>query len=321
MSPSKRAAPRDRPVPSLSPGELVGIVAPGFAVEAEPLRAGIAQIEAMGYRVRLGRSVLSRRGYLAGTDAERLADLRAMIGDPEVRAVWFARGGYGTARLLDEIPWSALRRDPKLLIGYSDLTALFNAAQERSGIGGLYGPVVTELGEARTHQRSSLIRALAGEPYELSFPARNVLVPGRASGRLIGGNLTVLAHLCGTRFAPRPEGAILFLEEIGEETYRIDRALTQLRQSGRLDGLSGVLVGSLCVPSRRRFPPDRRVPEVLREFFASLGVPVVRGLPVGHLNAKRTIPIGELAAVDTVRRRIRFPRRRPATSRRSKSSR
>lgn len=232
-----------------------------------------------------------------------------MIRDPEVRAVWFARGGYGTSRILDRVPWDALRADPKLLIGYSDLTALLNASLARAGIGGLYGPVVTELGDPRSHHGASLAQALEGEPLELGFARRQVMAPGRGAGRLIGGNLTVLTHLCGTGFAPEPKGAVLFLEEIGEETYRVDRALTQLGQSGMLEGLRAVVVGALQTPARKRFPPDRRILEVLREFLLPLGVPVVRGLPVGHLASKRTIPIGEIAEVDTSRGRVVFPRR------------
>ena len=133
----------------------------------------------------------------------------------------------------------------------------------------------------------------------------DVLAAGRARGRLIGGNLTVLTHLCGTRFLPRSRGAVLFLEETGEQAYRIDRALTQLRQAGVLQGLAGVLLGRFCVPPRRKFPPDRPLQTILREFFEPLKIPVVSGLPVGHLEGKQTLRLGGSVEIETDARLLR----------------
>jgi muramoyltetrapeptide carboxypeptidase len=290
----------------LARGDTVGVVATGFAVRTQPLEAGLARLRRMGYRVREGRFLRARNGYLAGTDRERAADLAEMLNDSAVRAVWFARGGYGTARLLDRVPWQRLRRDPKLLIGYSDLTALFNAALERAGTICLYGPGVGEMGRSEMFHGPSLRRGLAGQPITLRVTKRDVIVPGTAAGRLIGGNLTVLSHLCGTRFAPKPRGAVLFIEETGEQTYRIDRMLNQLRQAGLLRGLAGVLLGAIDAPPRRRFPPDRDLDAVLREHLEPLNVPVVRGLPAGHIPGKWTLPLGETAHIDTVARQLRF---------------
>lgn len=295
--------PRER---WLAVGQTVGVVAPGFAVRKAALARGVRRLRTMGYRVRIGRHVLSSDGYLAGADDARAADLNEMIHDPEVRAVWSARGGYGTARILDSVDWRALRRDPKLLIGYSDLTALFNAAARRTGQVCLYGPVVSELGQPEAWHAPSLQTLLAGKPFALRVAKRNVLVPGKASGTLFGGNLSVLTHLCGTRYFPDLRDAVLFLEEIGEETYRIDRMLTQLGQSGAFRGLAGVLLGTLDVPARRRFPTDRRLIDVLRETFGGLGVPVVRGLPVGHRAGKRTLPLGGRATIETAAGRVFF---------------
>ena len=301
---ASKKSPRDSA--TLKRGDLIGVVAPGFAVRRKALMEGVARLERAGYRVRLGTHLLARNGYLAGTDEQRLADLNGMIADSEVRAIWFARGGYGTSRILGQVDWRRLRARRRLLIGYSDLTALFAAAIDRAGARCLYGPVVTELGDDSSYHKPSLREALAGEPVTWRFRKRDVLVPGRVQAKLIGGNLSVLGHSLGTRFAPKPEGSILFLEEVGEQTYRIDRILTQLRSSGFLDKLQGVVLGQFDVPTRRHFPADRPWPEVLAENFSSLGVPVVCGLPAGHMPGKWTLPLGAVASLDTTSRQLRI---------------
>jgi muramoyltetrapeptide carboxypeptidase len=288
----------------------VGVVATGFAVRHAPLDAGIEQLRRSGYRVVTGEHVRRRDGYLAGDDAQRAEDLRSILRRPEISTVWFARGGYGTARLLGEVPWQVVRRDPKLFIGYSDLTALFNAVVDRSRALCLYGPVVTELGDRSRWHGPSLRALSAGRSWSLRLRRGQVLAPGRAAGTLIGGNLTVLGHLLGTRYAPVFRDRILFLEDAGEQTYRIDRMLTQLRQSGAVRRVAGVLLGSFSIPPRRRFPPDRSIDDVLSEAFADLGVPVVRGLTAGHVESKRTLPLGAYAEIDTDGLAVRFDPRR-----------
>ncbi|HXV74938.1 MAG TPA: LD-carboxypeptidase [Candidatus Polarisedimenticolaceae bacterium] len=294
----------------LAPGDAIGVVATGFAVRPEKLDAGLARLHRWGYRVVTGAHLRDRDGYLAGSDRGRGDDLAAMLRNTEPSAIWFARGGYGTARLLDRVPWAALRRDPKLLIGYSDLTALFNAVVSRTASVCLYGPVVAELGDRASWHAPSLDALSRGRPYRLRLRAGQVLAPGRAAGTLVGGNLTVLTHLLGTRYAPDFRGRVLFLEETGEETYRVDRMLTHLRQSGALDRVAAVLVGAIDVPPRRRFPPDRSLAAVVEERLAPLGVPVLTGIPAGHLRAKRTIPLGARAVIDTDELAIRFEPRR-----------
>ncbi len=297
---------KTRKKPLLVRGDTVGVVATGFAVRRELLDAGVSWLVRRGYRVKLGRAVLDQDGYLAGDDRSRAADLRGMLRDPEVRAIWFARGGYGTARILDRIPWSQLKRTPKLMIGYSDLTALFASAVARTGQVCLYGPVVTELSDPTSFHGPSLRRLLDGEGFELKLRRRQVVVPGQAEGLLQGGNLTVLTHLWGTRYRPKLDGCILFVEDVGEEAYRIDRTLTQLRLSGALKRVKGVILGEFNAPPRRRFPPDRSVDDVLTEVFAPLGVPVVGGIPAGHVAGKRTLPLGGTAQIDTTAGRLRF---------------
>ncbi len=261
----------------------------------------------MGFDVELGAHALDRAGYLAGADAARAGDINRMLRDRTVRGIWFARGGYGTARLLDRIDWKALARDPKVLVGYSDVTALFAAARRVAGQVCLYGPVVSELGEATSYHAPSLRAMLGGGSATLELRARQVLRHGRAEGRVAGGNLTLLSHLLGTRYAPDLRGTVLFLEDAGEEAYRLDRLLNHLRMAGTLDGVAAVLIGSMSpAPTRRRFPPDRPIREILAESFLPLGIPVVTRLPAGHAPGKWTIPLGGTASLDTRAGRIRF---------------
>lgn len=260
----------------------------------------------MGFDVVVGRSVLARDGYLAGADPARAADLAAMIDAPHVRAIWFARGGYGTARILGRVPWRRLARRPKLLIGYSDLTGLLCAAVERARVPCLHGPVVTELGDREAFHGPSLRALLAGREIEMRFGSREILAPGRASGALVGGNLTVLTSLWGTRYQPDLRDKILLLEEVGEEAYRLDRLLTQLRLAGAFERVAGVILGAFDARARRRFPPARALGEILLENFLPLGVPVVVGLPLGHRRGKWTVPLGGTVRLDTARGRVRF---------------
>ncbi len=287
--------------PLLSEGDTVAVVAPGFAVRAALLRAGVAKLRTMGFEVRVGEHVLSRHGYLAGTDAERARDLNRAARDRKVRGIWFARGGYGTARLLDLLDWKELIEGPaRVFVGYSDFTALCCPILRDSESLCLYGPVVSELASASAYHAGSLRGLLRGERSTLRFAPDQVIRPGRARGRILGGNLTVLAHLLGTPHAPDLRGALVFLEDVGEEVYRLDRLLQHLKMTGALDEVAGIALGSFRPPPRKRsFPPDRPFTDVLRDALGSLDAPVVRGLPVGHLSGKRTLALGAIGTLDT----------------------
>jgi muramoyltetrapeptide carboxypeptidase len=284
----------------LTRGDRIDVVSPSFAVQRERLEAGVRALEAMGYVVRVGEHALDQDGYLAGPDAARLADLQRALDAPDSAAVWFSRGGYGVARLLDRVRLDGPGTQGKLLLGHSDLTVLLHAAAAGGRHRALLSPFAAELGEPEAFHRPSLLLALAGEPVTLPLAPASVLVPGRAAGRLVGGNLTVLAHGLGTPFAADTRGAVLFLEDVGEEIYRLDRLLQHLRLAGALEGVRAVLLGSLdAPPTRRAFPPDRDLTAVLREALEPLGVPVVRDLPLGHLPGKWAVPLLGEARLDT----------------------
>lgn len=277
----------------------IGIVSPGFAVRPRGLHAGIRWLESLAFETVLAPHVFEQSGYLAGDDRARGDDLARMLADPEIDCVWFSRGGFGTARLLDRIPWKQLRRKPKTIVGYSDATALICAVAQRCGCTAIHGPMVSELGQRDRFHRPSLLKLLRGQAVERRIAARSVLAPGRVRARLVGGNLTVLTHLLGTPHFPQLAGRILFLEEVLEPVYRIDRMLTQWSQAGQLARPAGIVLGSFVAPPRRRFPPDRSLREVIRERFCDLDIPVIADFPAGHRRGNWSIPVGGMAEIDT----------------------
>lgn len=259
-------------------------------------------LEHCGFEVRLGHAALARRAYLAGTDAERLRDLQQMIDARDVHAVFCARGGYGSQRVIPHLDLSALRTAPKAVVGYSDATALL-AAIGRADVLSVHGPMVaTDLARGLTARSLTHLQRLLGDPdyaWEIDVPVR--LRPGRAEGPLRGGCLSVLATLLGTPHAPDFDGAIVFLEDVHEWPYRLDRLLTQLRQAGMFDRVAGVVFGAMggCSPL-----DDVGPLEVARECFADAAFPVGFGLAAGHDPAERDVenlalPLGIRVVLDT----------------------
>src|SRR5262245_12818388 len=223
--------------PLLVRGDRVAVIATGFAAAPDAIDAGLAALAARGLRPTEGAHLRDVDGYFAGNDDARAADLDAAVADDAAKAIWFARGGYGTARLLDRFDLRRLVRKPKLLLGYSDATALSGALLSRAKALCLHAPFVAELGKPPAFHAPSLRAALAGRPVSRHLRATEILRAGGARGRLMGGNLTVLVHLLGTPHVPSLRGAILFLEDAGEEAYRLDRLLQHLRMSGALRGV------------------------------------------------------------------------------------
>lgn len=287
----------------LRPGDRIGIAAPAAPIDREVLTRGEARIRALGYRVRRAPGLTTRRGYLAGPDAARAAALNRLIADPEVRAILFARGGYGTARLLPQLDLEGLRRVPRLLIGYSDLTALFAALSVGGDYPVGYGPHVADLARPSRYHAPSLARFLAegpgGERFDLA--GCRTLVPGAAEGPLRGGCLTLLQTSIGTPWQPDLDGALLFLEDWQEEPYRIDRMLHHLGAAGLLRRIRGVVVGKPVRIAPRGTRPSLSLEEVILDHLGGLGVPVVVGIPVGHCARKRTLSLGVAARLDTRR--------------------
>jgi muramoyltetrapeptide carboxypeptidase len=232
----------------------------------------------------------SRTRYLAGDDTRRITEWNEAVADPEARAIWCVRGGYGSTRILADLEVAGLVRTPKLVVGFSDITAI-HALLNRAGLVTIHGPVVTQLGRLPEVALFHL-EALLFDERQASAPAgcagTGVIRPGTASGPLLGGSLTLLAHLCGTPFFPPLDGAILFIEDVGEKPYKLDRYLTQLRLAGRLDRLAGVAVGQLTGCDE----PEQNAAEIVREEIARLGVPAIEGIASGHEDLNLALPLG-----------------------------
>lgn len=296
---------------ALRPGDLIGVVAPAGPVPEEALVNGVNRLQALGFRVQVGASVLNRRGYLAGTDEERARDFNAMWADPAVAGILCARGGYGAMRILHQIDWTMVRARPKFFCGFSDITALHLAMEQRAGLVTFHGPMVAAFGEAVAYNESGLWRAMtATEPLSLvpwPEPGEGAPVPltirsGVAEGRLAGGNLTLLCALMGTPWEPDLKGRLLMIEEVDEAPYRVDRMLQQLLLAGKLQGAAGILIGDS--PSCMKGPEGRAsltLPEVLDDLLRPLGVPVLYGFPCGHTAFRATLPLGIRARLDAAK--------------------
>lgn len=271
----------------------IRIVAPSGPVDEKALNAGIELLRAKGWDVSEGSHVRDRSGYLAGNDEDRLRDLQDALDDPKADVVWFARGGYGMTRLLDRLSPEGLRHNPKVIAGYSDATALLAWAQPLTGAKLLYAPSIQELGRPGVCVMDSVWSALSGAP--LPIPTAEGSRNKTASYPVAGGCLTLLSVLAGTPWAPELEGHWLFIEEVGEKLYRIDRMLTHLAGAGWFARASGVLLGGFTGLGEGETPTD--VLERVRE-LVSESTPVVSGLPVGHLKGKHTLPLEKSAFWD-----------------------
>ena len=289
-----------RPLPS---GALIGVIAPAGPAEPERIEAVAPMIEAQGYRARLFPGCTQRQGYLAGSDELRLADLHAAFADDEVAAIHCIRGGYGCMRLLDRVDRELVRRRPKLLIGYSDVTAL-HALLARVGLPSLHAPMAASdiVLPGREGDRDALFALLRGGlragdvlAPTLDGPVTRALhVPGVAEGPLVGGNLSLVASLLGTPWAWRVQGAILFLEDVNEEPYRVDRYLTQMRLAGVFDAVAGIVLGSFTEAAS----PEPVLREMLLPICQRRGIPLRGGWPSGHGTPNRPLPLGLRVRLD-----------------------
>ena len=283
----------------LAPGARVALIAPaGPLQKPDELQRAQDNARALGWDPIVAPHATDRTGYLAGKDRDRLDDINHAIRDKKIDALWCLRGGYGMIRILPGIDYDALDQAPKPIIGYSDVTALHAAVQRKCRLISYHGPTARE--KMSEFSRDSFLRAVA-EQTDSCGVASNAreISHGHAEGRLVGGNLAVLASLCGTPFAPDLTNGILILEDINEPVYRIDRMLQQLMLSGALNGCKAIVFGE-CV----KCPDDagggaRVLDEVLDEIAEELGVPCMAGIPVGHINEQWTIPLGASGTLDT----------------------
>ncbi len=320
---------------ALQPGDTIMFVAPAKYLNEGRVQLAKKRLEERGFKVRIPQNLFRKHGFLGGTDHERAAELMTAFSDPTVDAIFPGTGGYGTTRIVDKLDYEIIRNNPKILVGFSDITGLHIAINQKTGLVTFHSPN-PEFGLGTEPNLSPLAnhwfwRALLKEKYPApntgtspgytifthlpndgalpsatippnlfdKVPRAVTITGGTARGRLIGGNLSVLHALMGTPYEIDTDGKILFLEDVGEAPYRVDRMLSTLRLAGKLDKLNGVILGAFTArEGEAKWDEDASMNDVLKDYFAHLGIPVVANFPVGHVRYNTTLPIGTLAELN-----------------------
>lgn len=298
--------------PKLKKGDKLAIVAPGSYISESELQDSINNIQALGFETTYSEKVLLQNGYFAGTDENRAKDLMEKFSDKSVKGIVCARGGYGCARILPMLDYDVIRNNPKVLIGYSDITALLYSFYQKAGLISFHGPVGTSTFNEFSvnnfkkvlmspESKSSFINSTSGD--DENVYGVTTIVKGKRKGRLVGGNLSIMVSLIGTEFDVDYSNKIVFIEEVGEEPYRIDRMLTQMIQAGKFKNSAGIMMGIFrkCEVKEESALTSKSftLMEVLKDRFSSLKIPVVYGMSFGHVKDKFTISFGALAELDT----------------------
>ena len=296
---------------ALQPGCTIGIVAPSSPINSSKLEAGIVLIKARGYQVEVGRHVLDRHphnNYLAGRDEDRAADLNEMFTRKNIQAIICGGGGYGATRILPLLDWEVIQANPKLFVGFSDITSLHIALQQR-GFVTIHGKMAASLPDLDSASAELFWSILENRnPYGL-LPSNTetirTIVPGVVEAELAGGCLSLLAHACGTPYAPNFTDKLVLIEDIGEAIYRADRDLTQLLQSAHLDRAAGFIIGEISGWEKQESEGTvNSLSELWRSFFQAIGKPAISGYPIGHIDNPLTIPLGIQTRLDATLRTV-----------------
>jgi muramoyltetrapeptide carboxypeptidase len=299
---------------ALKKGSTIGITAPASGVDNAEIQEGIALLKASGYSIVLGNTLTRKYGYLSAPDSERAAEFMEFVERPDIDCILCARGGYGVMRILPMLDFGVIRANPKIIIGYSDITALLVAITKLSNVITYHGPVASSTFDSFTvdYFKKTLCKPITNEiitepilseytPISFSDSRMTTLSKGIAKGRLTGGNLSMIVATLGTPYEIDTKDSLLFLEDIAEEPYRIDRMLTQLWLAGKLQQCAGIILGQFKNCEAKRVPGFEvsfSLQEVLESRITSLGIPAVYGLPIGHVKSKMTIPLGVMAELD-----------------------
>jgi muramoyltetrapeptide carboxypeptidase len=361
---------------ALAPGDTVMIVAPAKYLDKGRVALAKKRLEQMGFKVRVPAGLFRQKGFLAGTDDERAAELMAAFADPKVNAIFPGTGGYGTTRIIDKLDYDVIRRNPKILVGFSDITGLHIAINQKTGLVTFHSPnpewglgtdqnlspfaakwfwrallakdyvgteghgpgytilpraaegespsapelfdeegklvaadgtLITGSGPDAAARPSRRSRSLKASLPQSELPPVYTMVGGKGRGRLIGGNLSVMHAMMGTAFEIQTDGRILFIEDVGEAPYRVDRMLQTLRLAGKFDHVAGVILGQFTAREEEaKWDDDATVDEVLRDFFGNLKVPVLSHFPIGHVRNNTTLPVGAMAELDADTQTVRI---------------
>lgn len=288
----------------LSKGDTVGIIAPAGPIQAEKLTEAIPFLEGLGLHVQLGKHVYARNDFLAGTDEERAQDFHEMIENPDIRGIFCARGGYGTGRIASMLDYEHIQAHPKIIWGYSDITYLHTAIRQQAGLITFHGPMIAsdvsseKFDIPSAHSFDQLFHAQPVTYDETISPLR-VIADGESSGPLVGGNLSVFMSTMGTPYEIDTTGAILFMEDIGEDPYQVDGLCNQLKQSGKLDNLAGIVIGDFRQRDLDQSKRSTTYDAIFHHYFSNLHIPVVAGFQIGHCFPNIGIPLGTEATLST----------------------
>ncbi len=290
----------------------IGIISPAWIPVDERMQRGLKYLDEKDFTVKMGDHVGKTHGYFAGTDTERLDDIHQMFRDPDIDFIICARGGWGGLRLVNRIDYNLIRNNPKILVGYSDITTLQLAIWTKAKIPSLSGPMVgVEMGKGilsftEQHFWNQILNIDPQYIFNYSETDTIELNGGKAEGILLGGCLSLVSHLLGTDYSPNYSGSILFLEDIGEQPYKIDRYLAHLKQAGVFDQINGLILGNFidCDPEEGQV--SFNIDEIIEDYFSEVSYPVIKNFPYGHGEKKFSMPIGVHAVLDTNRREFRL---------------
>jgi len=288
--------------PPVKKGDTIGLVAPaGSLISKNNFTSGVKILANNGFKVKFNQELLNTKGYLAGSDQERANDFNRLWSDQEVKALVAVRGGYGCLRMIDLVDMKQIREVPKIFIGFSDLTVLLNTIHKKTGLITFHGPVITTLASIDKKSEKSFFNTLIGKKTEILKPSKvEVLKKGKAKGILLGGNLTTLVHMIGTPYEISWNTTILFIEDVGESPYRLDRFLTHLYKAKRLQKIKGLILGSFTGDEKKENRAMKKVVhERIIELLEGFNIPVWANFPVGHSLSNLTLPVGSEVIMDS----------------------
>ncbi|MDJ0888602.1 MAG: LD-carboxypeptidase [Desulfobacterales bacterium] len=301
MSSNALSAPISRP-PRLKPGDTLGVAAPAGPFDIDSFQQGMQVLRDMGFRLEIPEGVYKRNGFLAGADNERAAILNRLFADPDVRGIICARGGYGSTRLEPFLDWELIRANPKVFMGFSDITVLHHLIVTRGCLATFHGPMGTTLAQAPEDTRQAFMRALtAAAPITINAGPGGVVRPGEGRGPVAGGNLAMICHLLGTPLQPDFSGCLLFMEEVNEAPYRIDRMLQQMKLAGCFRSVRGIFFGDFVDCGAKD-----TIEAIISEWFADSAFPVLTGFAIGHGRRNLTLPMGLTAQLTSDPPQLRF---------------
>ncbi|MBD0777936.1 LD-carboxypeptidase [Maribacter sp. ANRC-HE7] len=289
----------------LRKGDVVTLIAPGGPVNDEKIALAVKNLEDLGLKVKLSKNIRAKRGYMAGTDKQRLEDLHAAFADTRTKAVWCVRGGDGCNRLLPLIDYDLVKENPKILIGFSDITALINAIYRKTGLVGLHGPIGAWDFTNFNKEHVKAIVFDGGAGHSIDGTEKTItLAEGKATGKLIGGNLSLLAALSGTGYDNDFTDKLVFIEDVGEKPRKVDRMLTQLRQANNLKKASGIILGEFADCNPGKGDVSLSLMETLKDRLLDLNIPILYDFPFGHDKNLCTLPVGIEVELDTSEKRV-----------------